>query len=81
MLRGFYIVCNASAGRSGAARGCICSFADVLKSADGPALAPVGAGVLDGPFVFPPCHQQGEFRARGRGSLLAAAPKVTKNAA
>ena len=77
----FYIVCNASAGRSGAARGCICSFADVLKFADGPVLAPVGAGVLDGPFVFPPCHQQGEFRARGHGSLLAAAPKVTKNAA
>ena len=70
-----------NASRSGAARGYICSFADVLKFADGPALAPVGAGGLDGPFVFPPRHQQGEFRARGRGSLLAAAPKVAKNAA
>ena len=46
----FYIVCNASAGRSCAGRGCICSFADVLKFADGPALAPVGAGGLGGPF-------------------------------
>ena len=45
----FYIVCNASAGRSCAARGCICSFADVLKFADGPVLAPVGTGVPDGP--------------------------------
>ena len=44
-------------------------------------IAIMGYGVLDGPFVFPPCHQQGEFRARGHGSLLAAAPKVTKNAA
>ncbi len=71
-----YFQRNASC--SGAARGCICSFADVLKFADGPVLAPVGAGVPDGPFVFPPCHQQGVFRALGRGSLLAAAPKVTK---
>ena len=45
----FYIVCNASAGRSCAARGYICSFADVLKFADGPALAPVGACVLGSP--------------------------------
>ena len=27
---------------------------------------PVGAGVLDGPLMFPPCHRQGEFRAPAR---------------
>jgi len=38
-----------NASRSGAARGYICSFADVLKFADGPAPAPVGAGVPGSP--------------------------------
>ena len=38
-----------NASRSCAARGYICSFADVLKFADGPAPAPVGAGVPGSP--------------------------------
>jgi len=29
--------------------------------------------VLDGPLMFPPCHRQGEFRARKRGIVLSAA--------